>query len=341
MNYSKASMQEVAPQSINEGDMRRLIIYDQNNKPDAGSARLQIKEKPAGVAGFFYTDSQNRMQKRSFLMRFLIAAVLWLISLAAIIMTSGFKPVKVGSGTIHRVQGDTIVINAQKVNTKFLTPSVNRYLVYFKMGKDSARSRAQFWTRRIEYIDYNGSQAIMISQEWEDRDTVVHAVQSVCDKKTFAPLYHKSWWRVSSSGEFDFVNKTASLNGVPLSDADTARNRKGPWNAFKIACDQYVLNWHLDLEVFSLLPYKKGMTFLIPFYDPGFPAPRNEPYTVTGAAELDGYNGQTIDCWLLTHESRGLKEIFWISKKSREVLKLEQEIGKNRWRYKIKLGFSI
>ncbi len=243
--------------------------------------------------------------------------------------------------TMAQPKNDTILITAENVNTKVLKPSLNRYLVYFKMGKDSARSRPQFWTRKIEYTEYNGKEAIAVTQEWEDRDTIAHTVRSICDKETFAPLYHKSWWRISPSGEFDFINKIVSLNGISLSDADTARNRKGPWEAFKKATAQYVLNWHLDLEVFPILPFKEGKTFLIPFYDPGFPAPKNEAYTVTGSDVLTGYNDQKIDCWLLTHESRGFKEIFWISKKTKEVLKLEQEIGKEKWRYKIKLGFSV
>ena len=60
-----------------------------------------------------------------------------------------------------------------------------------------------------------------------------------------------------------------------------------------------------------------------------------------GSGELVGYNDQKIDCWLMSHEERGNKEIFWISKKTREVLKLEQEINGSLYRYKIKLGFSI
>jgi hypothetical protein len=241
-----------------------------------------------------------------------------------------------------QIKNDTIIITAKNVNTTVLKPSTNRYLVYFKMGKDSARSRAQFWTRKIEYADHNGKEAIVITQEWEDRDTIVHKVRSVCDKQTFAPLYHQSWWKQSGTGEFDFINRSASLNGIPLTDADTARNRKGSWNAFKMAVDQYSLNWHLDLEVFPILPYKEGKTFLIPFYDPGWGPPKNEAYTVTGSAQLEGYNDQKINCWLLMHVSRaGFKEIFWISKKTKEVLKLEHEIGKGKWRYKIKLGFSV
>lgn len=236
---------------------------------------------------------------------------------------------------------DTLLITAKEVNTKYLQEGTSRYLVYFKTGKDSARYRPQFWTRTVSFIEYNGREAINVTQEWEDRDMVVHKVTSICDKKTFAPLYHKSWWKQSGSSEFDFINKNAAINETALTDADTARNRKGPWEAFKKAVSQYTLNWHLDLEVFPILPYKTGVTFLVPFYDPGLPAPRNEAYTVTGSAQLEGYNNQKIDCWLLTHESRGLKEIFWISKKTHEVLKLEGEIGKERWRYKIKLGFSI
>ena len=236
---------------------------------------------------------------------------------------------------------DTVWVDATKVNTKFLKEGNNRYLVYFKMSKDAARSRPQFWTRNISFENYNGKEAIVVKQEWEDRDSVVHTVKSVCDKKTFAPLYHQSWWKQRGTGEFDFINKTARINNVPLTEADTAKNRKGPWQAFQKALTQYSLNWHLDLEVFPLLPYKLNTTFMIPFYEPGYTAPNFESYTVTGTGQLEGYDNQKVDCWLLTHESRGLKEVFWISKKNQEVLKLENEIGKDRWRYKLKLGFSI
>jgi hypothetical protein len=43
----------------------------------------------------------------------------------------------------------------------------------------------------------------------------------------------------------------------------------------------------------------------------------------------------------LVHEEKGNKEVYWISKKTKEVLKLEQEINGRFYRYKIKLGFSI
>lgn len=92
--------------------------------------------------------------------------------------------------------------------------------------------------------------------------------------------------------------------------------------------------------MFSLLPYKDKVTFLIPYYDPGSIATQNVAYTVTGTAQLEGYDNRKIDCWLLVHEEKGNKEVFWISKKTNEVLKLEQEINGKMWRYKIKLSYS-
>lgn len=240
----------------------------------------------------------------------------------------------------HAQNTDTVTIDASKVNTQVLINGVHRYLVYFKNGKDSSRVRYQLWTRKIDRITYQNKPAISVTQEWENNDTVFHTVYTVCDEKTFAPLYQQSWSKGSES-VFDFTNKTASFQGLPLTDQDTARNRKGMWGAFKNALQQsYVLDWHLDLEVFPILPYKANTTFLINFYDPGFPAPKYQSYTVSGSAMLQGYDQQPVECWLLQHKaSANSTETFWISKKTKEVLKLEQEFG-GKYRYKIKLPFS-
>ncbi|HYH13881.1 MAG TPA: hypothetical protein VD794_01590 [Flavisolibacter sp.] len=95
----------------------------------------------------------------------------------------------------------------------------------------------------------------------------------------------------------------------------------------------------MDLEVFSTLLFKVGTTYLINFYDPGLAAPQYRAYSVSGSSSLLGHNGQPVDCWLLAHSSDKNKEVFWISKKTKEVLKLEQE-SNGRYRYKIKLPFS-
>ncbi len=248
-------------------------------------------------------------------------------------------------------KGDTLRITAKDINTAVLREGTHRYLVYFKMKKDTVRSMAQFWTRTIKRTNYNGIAAFEISQEWEDKDSIMHIVKSYSDLRTLQPLYHHTWWKVLtgrnataktvSSTVVNMKQKTVEYNGRMLSDADTARQMKKIWEGFKSSAGKYYLNWHLDLETFPTLPFRKGLTFIIPFYDPGTGSDfQTVAYTVQGEAELEGYDRQKIRCWILVHESPGNKETFWISKKTREVLKLEQQFGAGAARYKIKLGFS-
>ncbi len=255
------------------------------------------------------------------------------------------------TSAIYAQKSDTVHITSKHINSQILREGTHRYLVYFKMGKNTTRTQTQFWTRKISRIEYNGKPCIEVTQEWEDKDSIMHIVNSISDAKTMQPLYHKTWWKTQRSRTattktvtettVDFLNKTVVHNGKMLSDADTANQVKKIWEGFKSSIDKYFLNWHLDLETFPLVTYKEGATYLIPFYDPGTASNLKQvAYTVTGSAKLIGYDDQKIDCWILVHEEKGNKEFFWISKKTREVLKLEQEINGNLYRYKIKLGFS-
>lgn len=238
-------------------------------------------------------------------------------------------------------QSDTVFITSNHINTKVLMEGTHHYLVYFRMGSDASRTQTQFWTRTIERTTQNDQPLIIVTQQWEDKDSTMHTVKSVCDGITMKPLTHEFWWKQRFGAALvNIENKTIHYNGRTLSDADTSKQGKAVWSAFKSIGDNYFLNWHLDLEVFPTLPYEVGLTFVIPFYDPGTSSPlENVAYKVAGIAQLTGYDNQTIDCWLLVHESKGNKEVFWISKKTREVLKLEQEVNGNIYRYKIKLGF--
>ena len=183
---------------------------------------------------------------------------------------------------------DTIQISSININTKVLREGTHRYLVYFKMAKDSVRTQTQFWTRTIKRTDYNGTPAIKITQEWEDKDSIMHIVKSISDAKTMQPLYHKTWWKVQTSRTatvktvnvttIDFLNKTVDYNGKSLSDADTAKQAVAIWAGYKSSLNKYFLNWHLDLETFPILPYKNGVTFVIPFYDPGTASTELEIY---------------------------------------------------------------
>lgn len=246
---------------------------------------------------------------------------------------------------------DTIKITPQYINTKVLREGTHRYLVYAKMKKDSVRTLTQFWTRDIKRTLYHGIEAIEINQSWEDKDSIMHVVKSISDARTMQPLYHNTWWKVPtlqngpkmiSSTSVDFISKIVEDNGRQIIESDTSKRYKAIWSGFKSIQGQFHLNWHLDLETFPILPFKENVVFEIPFYEPGSTSSLTKVhYKVTGSTLLEGYNDQKIDCWLLVHESTGNKETFWISKKTKEVLKLEQIFRNTFYRYKIKLGFSI
>ncbi len=234
---------------------------------------------------------------------------------------------------------DTIYISQTDINTRLLIPGTHRWLVYFKMGIDSPRTMFNIWTRTIKPVTYQGRKAIEVAQVWEDKDSIMHTTTSVCDAHNFSTLYHDSWWKQRGRSTFDFLTGSMQVNEKNILWGDTSKAFKNMRAAFDSALLQYQLNWHLDLEVFPILPYEDKTTFMIRFYDPGSQKPQWVPYTVTGSALLEGTEAEKIDCWLLEHQSPNNKEVFWISKKTREVLKLEQQFG-SRFRYKIKLPFS-
>jgi hypothetical protein len=95
--------------------------------------------------------------------------------------------------TIAAQKSDTLIIKPTDVNTQVLKPGTHRWLVYFKMGKDSSRSRYQLWSRKIDMIQYQGKDAISVTQEWENNDTVIHTVYTVCDRKDFSTWYQAAW----------------------------------------------------------------------------------------------------------------------------------------------------
>lgn len=258
----------------------------------------------------------------------------------------------IGNVKLCAQKSDTLQITAANINTNVLREGTHRYLVYFKMKKDSIRTQTQFWTRTIKRTNYGGNPVIEINQEWEDKNSIVHKVKSIADAKTMQPLYHQSWWKVQTSRTslvkainvttVDFIKKIVDYNGKLFTDTTSNNRAKAIWAGYQSSAGKYFLNWHSDLETFPTLPYKNGITFVIPFYDPGTASGYQKvAYTVTGSATLNGFNDQKIDCWLLVHETKGNKEVYWISKKTNEVLKLEQEVNGTMCRYKIKLGFSI
>jgi len=216
------------------------------------------------------------------------------------------------------------------------------YVVYNKKTKESPASRIVLINFYVEKKSYHNHPSIFITQQW-DLDTVVHSSSSIFDAKTFATIMHDTYWkRLGYSMKFDFEAKKVEFKNVSLKNGIPDSIKSKNIADFNNSFDKYNLNWHEDLLVYTLLPYKENRTFMINYYDPGFGKAEEVSYTVTGSAFLTGSNGEKIDCWVLNHDESaypGSYERFWISKKTKEVLK-EEDFYNHAYRYKLKLGVS-
>ncbi len=230
---------------------------------------------------------------------------------------------------------DSLIITSKNLRVSNLKEGKSHYLVYFKNYKDAPVSEMQIWNLEIRKENYQGKKAITIYQNWDYKDTIVHTAKSISSAENFRPLYHESWWKMRGKKVFDLATNKVLIDDIEITGTENDPQKKSVYDSFITAKD-YFLNWHLDLEVFSMLPYKKNVTFLVPFYEFGYDIPRNIAYTVDGE-DIIIYNGKKIKCWLLKHEEQGNRETFWISKKTKEVLKMEQIINDKMYRYKYKL----
>lgn len=234
---------------------------------------------------------------------------------------------------------DTIHVKPADVDVKSLRRGTYNYLIYFRKAKESPAFLMTLVRMDVADEPYNGKPAITVRQQWEG-DTITHSAYTVFSPTDFSTILHDTWWKSIGYGmKFDFEAKKVELNKV---------TRKGgvPDSILRIATadfnqsfEKYNLNWHDDLLIYTMLPYKTGRTFVINYFDPGFGKAEEVPYTVTGSDIITGSNGEKIDCWILNHADKGFTERYWISKKNREVLK-EEDAGTNVYRFKIKLGVS-
>lgn len=233
-------------------------------------------------------------------------------------------------------QTDTIVINASRLSISNLKEGTSQYLVYFKKGEKSPASNMQLCNIEIRKEVFEGERVLTIYQKWDFQDTIAHTAKSVSKLGDFKPLYHESWWKVRGKQTFDVINQKLFFDDVEVTSSESESKRKSVLHSFSSSENQYFLNWHLDLEVFSMLPYRKNAVFLIPFYEFGYDIPRNIAYSVVDESSLV-FGGKTIKCWILRHKDEGNEELYWISKKTHEVLKMEQKFGET-YRYKLKLA---
>lgn len=254
-------------------------------------------------------------------MKHLILSLLLFITLSFLSSTS-------------QAQIDTINLSKQDLITSNLKPGNHQYLVYYGNAKKKKLAGSSIWNRTVNFKKWNGEDVIEIEQQWYGSDTTFNRyVYSISRKKDFSPIYHTTKMK-NGVEAFNF-----SAKQVVGSDS-VANNLK---KDMKVDSDPSTLNWELDMEVFSTLPFRKeGQRFIINFYHPGGRTnPKYYEYAVSGSETIKLADGKETDCWKLKIEySPTSSATFWVGKKSREVLKMQETFGAG-YRYKVKFSTPV
>jgi len=231
---------------------------------------------------------------------------------------------------------DTLTIKPADLRIKDLKKGKSTYIVYNKKTKESPSERITLVKINVESKTYNNKPAVVITQQW-DRDTIMHSAYTILNANDFSAIEHDYYWkRLGYSVKFDFDAKKISFD---TNTPDSVKSKS--IEDFNESFSKYNLNWHSDLIVFSVLPYKENRVFKINFYDPGFGKAEENFYEITGTDFLANSTGEKIECWVmkLTFTSSVGYQKFWVSKKDTQVLK-EEDFFNNSYRYKLKSEVS-
>jgi len=227
-------------------------------------------------------------------------------------------------------QSDTLYHLDSKLIRKHLKPSSNQYLVFIQRKGDPRQAFTYVWSRDVKFVNRNGKELIEIDQKWYASDTArVRYIYSLMNASDFSPVYHYTKMGKSIEAYDFYADKIKGSDSV-------ANNTKKDFN---LPLEQTMLNWELDLETFPLLDLKAGKSFAINFYHPGGKTePKLYVYKVVGEENLNVIEGGSVPCWKLRidYDAKSFA-IFYISKKGREVLRMDEDFG-GGVRYKVKLS---
>lgn len=232
-----------------------------------------------------------------------------------------------------KAQVDTIYSMPKKLIEASLKQGTTQYLVFIKFKQMPKQSKTFVWDRKVSVKQINGKELIEVVQHWYGADSTDYRyVYSLVNKESYLPIYHKTSSQRTGIEAFDFYD-----DKIKGSDS-VANNKKA---AFELIT-QKPLNWELDLETFPLLDLKEGKSFMINFYHPGGRTnPKFYEYKVTGSEKVSTVDGKQIDCWKLRIDYNPKSyAIFFISKKNREIIKMEEDFGMGT-RYKVRLATNM
>ena len=229
-------------------------------------------------------------------------------------------------------QVDTIYHLDSRQIKKYLKPSSNQYLVFIQSKSNPQKTTTWIWSRQIKFTKRKNQDLIEIEQKWYASDTTRNRyLFSQVRANDFSPVYH---YTKSTKGTdaFDFYS-----DKIVGSDSIINNSKKD----FNLKLAKPLLNWELDMETFPLLDLKEGKRFFISFYHPSGPEPKLYEYKVVGDETIKTIEGLSVPCWKLRIDyTEKSWAIFYISKKGREMLKMEEDFGTGT-RCKVKLSSTV
>jgi len=227
-------------------------------------------------------------------------------------------------------QLDTINAVNNTLQTSKLLEGKNTYLVYTENSLHEKTSSGDIWERETKFEKLQNKDVVKFTWKWYNNDSLLSITSNICDKQTLKPLYHKLIYKDTLIVAYNFKNDYL----IPTDSIDNNYIKGYPKRALTIP----VINWEQDLETLPLLPINNvGQKFCISFFDVNEKEPTYHTYEVIGADPLNLTRDIGVECWLLKiHYSETNYSLFWLSKTSLEVLKMEEHFDGN-YRYKVKL----
>ena len=203
-----------------------------------------------------------------------------------------------------------------------LHPGVHRYVRY-KIAASGDRTAIDVWERQIDFaVGPDRRPGMHIVQRWDEVDPKVILIQdSWFDRGTFAPLTHIR--HRDQDGKIQirgFRFSGSSVTGI----ADLPENND---RDFAIPLSEPTYNFEYDMELIQALPLAPGRTFDIPFYDAGIDKkPDRYRFSVEGSSRITGWDGRSIDCWLVTADYNSGKVVsrLWFAKRGQLLVREEQ-----------------
>ncbi len=218
---------------------------------------------------------------------------------------------------------DTVKVGSP-LQTQFLQCGKSSYLVYFE--KEDQVFNISLWERTLT----NKGDLIEITQKWHQNDTLMRQIRSTVKKSDFAPVFHKT--TIHQKGTKAFNYKPHAIVSADTVSENTLRGYRLDWT------DNF-FNWELDLELFSLLPYRSNVTFAIPFNHPGNNTVDYFLYNVFDGGRIVLPGQREVDTWRLHvewKEAGGGYTDFWISKEHQQVIR-SLDVFNGMRRHKIRL----